>query len=136
MWWYRHRGAEGEADGNDGQAAGADALEAALAASLADRPLDPDVLLAMCLLVDSRIELESGAVLDGATPGEAEKMLGGALGDGQPLRLYNRFIGDYGEGYSRREDAPEEHRKTLDEIRGALTAADGISAVEPRSDAV
>lgn len=109
----------------------ANGLAGAVAAALAGRPRDPDTLLVMSLLVDSRIELADGSTSDGATWFEAEKTISAALGE--PVRLYNRFARDFGDGYSARPDLAADVRAALDELRAALRAAAGVTSVGPRT---
>jgi hypothetical protein len=108
-------------------------LAAAVALALAGRPRDPDAWLAMSLLVDSRIVLDDGSASDGMSWLDAERTLGAALAGDGPLRLYNRFAREFGDGYSAREDLPEEHRAAIRAMSAALARAPGVKSVGPRT---
>src|SRR5262245_29508115 len=88
-------------------------LAQAVAHAFAGRSKDPDAWLLMSLLVDSRVEMADGSVSDGMTWLDAERLLAVALGNGQPLRLYNRFAREFGDGYSLRNDVPKDHQKRM-----------------------
>jgi hypothetical protein len=103
---------------------------------LEGRPKDPDAWLLMSLLVDSRIELTDGSVSDGMSWLDAERTLATAIGTGDPLRLYNRFSRDFGDGYTARTDLPKPHRDALAALRDALARSPGVVAVRPRSVSV
>ena len=133
MWWYRNQDDTAQAHAGVPEPA-CDAFTSALAELLRGRPRDPDLLLAMSVLVDSRVELADGRILEGTTWAEAEQLLEQATGSA-PLRLYNLFSRDYGDGYSSRDDLPEEHALRLDELRSALAAAGGVTSVSPRAAA-
>lgn len=130
MWWYRDKDKKAAQSKGTAEAVQAprDPLVAALRTALGSRPQVPDYLLAMSLVVDSRIELADGTVREGTSWGEAEKLLQ-AAGDGS-VRIYNQFARDFGDGYSRQADLPAPHRETLDALRASLRAAPGIARVD------
>jgi hypothetical protein len=110
-------------------------LAQAVAHAFTGRSKDPDAWLLMSLLVDSRVEMTDGAVSDGMTWLDAERLLAVALGNGQPLRLYNRFAREFGDGYSLRDDVPKDHQKRMNRLREAIATAPGVRGVVPRSPA-
>ncbi len=137
MWWYKNKGDEKPGSPSAGPADGAPpgdphaALAAALGPALRGKEPDPHGLLAMSLLVDSRVELTDGGVVESPTWQEAEKIVAAALATPGPVRLYNQFSKAFGDGYTRREDLPEAHRTLLDRLRSSLDGSAAISSVEP-----
>ena len=89
-------------------------------------------LIAMAILVDSRIELANGEVQDGLSWGHSEALLQ-SVSEGEPPRLYNGFSRDYGDGYTARDDLPEDHARILDEVREALKSAEGVVSLGPKT---
>jgi hypothetical protein len=142
MWWYRDSKPASPGRGRRGGAAKLAAPEPAatcpgglagsVALALQGRPRDPDCWVVMALLVDSRIELDEGAVTDGMTWLQAERTIAAALPD-DPPRLYNRFARDFGDGWTRREALTAEERSCLDRARAALAGAPGVKSVGPRT---
>lgn len=145
MWWYRDTKKSPAAKKPSGRRAPAPApaaprpvepgqgLTAAVAHVLAGRPRDPDAWLVMGLLVDSRIEIDGGAVSDGMTWHEAERTVAEALGPADPARLYNRFAREFGDGYTLREDLPEDRARALGALRDALASAPGVKTFALRT---
>ncbi len=111
-------------------------LRPAVRAILAGRAKDPDPWLLMALLVDSRVEMDDGSKLDGLSWLDAERLLAeantDANGTAEPLRLYNRFSREFGDGYTLKSDLPETHTTALREILAALKASPGVKSVDPR----
>lgn len=100
---------------------------------LASRRKDPDYFLLLSLLVDSRIEMEDGSVHDGISWLDGERLLGECAPTADPLRLYNRFSREFGDGYSQKSEIPEEHARILEELRQAILASPGVRGAESRS---
>lgn len=147
MWWYRDtktspaatkpskpktRPGGAVAPADDGEAA-RPGLGAVVRSVLDGRPKDPDAWLLMSLLVDSRIELDGGATSDGMSVLDAERTMAEAAPTGEPMRLYNRFVRDFGDGYSARADLPETHRDALVSMREKLSKSTGVKSVGPRT---
>lgn len=107
-------------------------LRPAARALLAGRPKDPDAWLLMALLVDSKVEMADGTGTGGLSWLDAERVLAEANGSDEPLRLYNRFSREFGDGYTAKKDIPESHAKTLREMLAALQAFPGVKSVTPR----
>lgn len=154
MWWYRdtktspaaskpaRSGSRAVAaptadDSDSGAAAETNAVRPGLGsvvrAAFDGRSKDPDAWLLMSLLVDSRIELDGGATTDGMSVLEAERAMADADRGGEPMRLYNRFMRDFGDGYSARADLPEAHRDALVSMREKLSKSPGVKAFGPRT---
>lgn len=139
MWWYRdgkRPAAPAKADAPQQRPAGEPRrtdLSVVVAQVLHEGAKDPDAILLMSLLVDSRIEIADGASSDGMTWSDAERTIATAVGGGEPVRLYNRFAKDFGDGYSTRKDLPPGHRDVLARLRTALAAAPGVKSVAPRT---
>jgi hypothetical protein len=130
MWWYKDRKDKPDEADEAAPLPSAGRLAKTLSAALANRPADPDLLMAMAFLVDSRITFADGEVLDGMTWADAEKVVEDAAGKGA-LRLYNAFAKDYGDGVTTRPDLTPEQTAALDRVRAAIAAAEGIAA-QPR----
>ena len=132
MWWYRDGHGKGRKDEDETGEQTGDPVLRALAGALSERRSTAECLLAMSLLVDSRIEAADGNVLDGPTWAQAEQLVQAAVG-GPPVRLYNAFSRDYGDGYSGRTDLPEEQRRVLESLRAALSGAPDIVSLSERT---
>ena len=109
------------------------ALAAALGGILASRPVDPDAYLLMAILVDSEIKFADGKTVGGLSWSEAERILAANAPSGDPLRLYNRFAREFGDGYTQRDELTADERRALTEIATALVNANGITSVESRT---
>ncbi|MCE9636294.1 MAG: hypothetical protein K8T90_11380 [Planctomycetes bacterium] len=146
MWWYRDtktspaatkpaksRSRPDAAPPVGDVEAGRGGLGSVVRAAFDGRAKDPDAWLLMSLLVDSRLELDGGATYDGMSVLEAERAMGEAAQGGEPMRLYNRFVRDFGDGYSARTDLPEEHRNALISMREKLSKSSGVKAFGPRT---
>lgn len=141
MWWYRdqNRSPAARPAPRPKPRAPEPALDAGPAVSataarvLRGRGRDPDAWLLMSLFVDSRIEFDDGSVSDGMTWLDAERAIGASLAAEGPLRLYNRFAKEFGDGYSRRDDVPASHRDALGVLRAELSGAPGVVEVRPRT---
>ena len=130
MWWYRDQSKPSQPEAEEGPAPAP--LMRALKEALKGRSARPGPLLAMSLLIDSRIELEDGTVVEGPSWFDAERCIEAALGASRPLRLYNEFSKDYGDGYSTRDDLSADHERRLGELKDALLADPGVKSIEAR----
>ena len=139
MWWYRDPKSPPVAvkpeapERRPAADVGRADLSSVVAQVLAGGSRDPDAILVMSLLIDSRIELADGTVSDGMTWLDAERTIATALGGGEPVRLYNRFAKDFGEGFSTRKDVLAVYRDGLARLRAALKSAKGVKSVGPRT---
>lgn len=123
---------KGRAPGGGGVGPAKADLRPVLRPILAARQKDPDYYLVLSLVVDSRIEMEDGSVHDGISWLDGERLLGECAPTPDPLRLYNRFSREFGDGYSQKTDIPEEHGRILEEIRQAILASPGVRGAENR----
>ena len=130
MWWYRDQNKTNDGEDSGSESDG-DALTASLKGALTDGS-HKRILLAMALLVDSRILLENGNVLDGPAWADAERILQTVL-ENSRLRLYNDFAKHLGDGYTERDDLPRDEAKILAQLRDAIGTHSGIAALLPRT---
>jgi hypothetical protein len=139
MWFYREaKRAPGAAPAtalpaapSPSQTRRAD-LRPAARTILRSRPRDPDAWLLMALLVDCRFEMEDGTHAEKLSWLDAERLLAEANESAEPLRLYNRFSREFGDGYATKAGIPESHATALREILAALRAFPGVKSVTPR----
>lgn len=127
MWWYRDRKDQAEGDDASSAKTPTDRLAAALSPVVRDLQAEPDLLLVMVLLVEKRVTLDGGDQIGELTWAEAETLLSAACG--APRRLYNAFARDFGEADARGAGMAPGLRERYDELRTAIAAAPGISAV-------
>lgn len=143
MWWYRDKkdgpkepakAAPGSRPASASPAARGlrEDVLAALRHVAAGRSPDPDAWLLMSLLVDGVLETAAGPALEAVPIQDAERYVAAAFGGDPPLRLYNRFTKDFGEGASTRADLPAAHRAALDALRAALSSAPGVRSYRSR----
>ncbi len=132
MWWYRDKGKKAR-DGAPGARSAAPPSPAALLRQALGAAPGPDTaLLAMALLVDHRLELVDGTSLGPASMRDAEKAVDEAFGGGSPMRLYNRYVREWGERSTLAPELPAEARAGLERVRLALLA-NGVRALHPRA---
>jgi hypothetical protein len=127
MWWYRDRKDQPEGDDPSLSKDPKDRLAAALSPLLRGLPPEPDLLLAMALLVDTRITLTGGDEVGELSWAEAETLISAACGASR--RLYNAFARDFGEPEARGTGIAPHLRKRFDELRAAFVQCDGIASL-------